>query len=77
MSGGCGHNLLLALEVDHRENKIPSFGNELTALFCSNQRDIGRRWYLWYPVKLIDQSKNYSVTTRLIHCMPLPQLWLA
>jgi hypothetical protein len=43
LSGGHGHSLPLSLRADHQENKFPSFGNELTALFCSNQRDGGKR----------------------------------
>jgi hypothetical protein len=48
LSGGHGHSLPLSLRADHQENKFPGLGNELTALFCSNQRDGGRRCYLRY-----------------------------
>ena len=77
MSGGRGHSLLLSLRVDHRENKFPGFGNELTTLFCSNQRDSGRNRHLWYPVQLNSQSKNNSVRPSLIQKMKLPQVWLS
>ena len=69
MSGGRGHRLLLALGADHQENEFLGFGNELTVLFCSNQRDSGRRWYLWYPLKLISQINNNSARPRLILSM--------
>jgi hypothetical protein len=77
MSGGRGHSLLLSLRVDHQENKFPGFGNELTALFCSNQRDGCRRCYFRYPVQLIAQINNNSMRPGLIHNMSLPQVWLA
>jgi len=44
--GGRGHNPLLCERAYHKENKFLGFGNELTALFWSNQRDGGRRCYL-------------------------------
>lgn len=56
--------------------KIPSFVNELTTLFCSNQRDGGRRCYLQYPIQLISQSKNNNARPWIIHSMSLPQVWL-
>jgi hypothetical protein len=77
LSGGHGHSLSLSLRANHRENKFPGLRNELTALFCSNQRDGGRRCYLWYLVQLIAQSDNKSTRPRLIHGMSLPQVWLA
>jgi hypothetical protein len=77
LSGGRGHNILIALREDHQENKFPSFGNELTAFFCNNQRYSGRRWYLWYHVQLISQGNNNTVRSGLIHSMSLPQVWLA
>jgi hypothetical protein len=77
MSGGSGHNLLLSLGADHQENKFSSFGNELTALFCSNQRDGGRRCYLRYPIHLIAKSNNNNTRPGLIHNMLLPQVQLA
>jgi len=58
LSVGHGHCPLLSLGAYHQESKFPDFGNELTALFCSNQRDSGRRCYLWYPIQLIPQSNN-------------------
>jgi hypothetical protein len=77
MSRYHGHSLLLSLRVDHQENKFLSFGNELSALFCSNQRDSIRQWYLSYHVKLISQGKNKNMRSRLTHRMSLPQVWLA
>ena len=72
MSGGRGHDLLLSLRADHQEKKLPDFGNEFTALFSSNQRDISRGWHLWYPVQIIYQSNNNSARPGLIHTMSLP-----
>ena len=34
LSGGCGHDLLLTLRVDHQENKLPGFGNDLMDFFA-------------------------------------------
>ena len=58
LSGGCGHRLFLSLRVYHQENKFPSFGNELTALFHSNQIDGSRQCYLRYLIQLISQGNN-------------------
>ena len=56
--GGRGHNILLSLRVNHKENKFPSVGNDLIAFLHNDQRDGGRQYYLWYPVQLITQSNN-------------------
>jgi hypothetical protein len=77
MSRVCGHNILLSLRADHQENKFPNFGNEITTFFYSNQRDRDKGWYLWYPVKLISQGNNNSVSSGLIYNMSLSQVWLA
>jgi len=66
-----GHNLILSLRANHKE-KNPSLGNDLTALLCSDQRDGGRRGYLWYPIQLITQINNHKAKSRLIYNMSLP-----
>lgn len=55
-----------------RGKKFPSFGNELTTLFWSNQKDGGRRSYLWYHVQTISKSNNNNTRPWLIHRMSLP-----
>ena len=46
----CEEEPYLEVVVNHKENKFPSLGNDLTALLCSDQREGGRQCYLWYHV---------------------------
>ena len=75
--GGHGHNILLSLRVNHKEDEFYGLGNDLTAFLPNDQRDGGRRCYLWYPIQLIFKSNNNSVSPTLIHVMSLPQVWLS
>ena len=39
---GCGHNILLALRVNNKEETFPSMGNDLIAFLWRDKRDGGR-----------------------------------
>ena len=72
LSGGRGHRLLLSLRAYHQENKFLGFGNELTALFCSNQRDaVGGATsgilYNLFPKVTITARGIHSYTTCCLH----------
>ena len=46
MFGGHGHNILLALSANHKENKFPGLGYDLTVLICYDQGDGDRQCYI-------------------------------
>ena len=50
LPGSHGHNLLLVLGENHKENKFLGLVNDLTAFICNDQRDGGKWGYLRYPV---------------------------
>jgi hypothetical protein len=77
LPGSRGHNLLLALGANHKENEFPGLGNDLTAFLCSDQRDGCRRGHLRYPVQIISQSNNHRARSRPICSMSPPQVWFS
>lgn len=47
---GCHHDITLTLRVNKKEKKFPGVGDDLNAFLSKDQRNGGRRGYLWYPI---------------------------